>query len=70
MKPTTSAVPSSCDTCPDAVHPAWVRGMPVPWTRQHPAIEIDQERDVVSDDGRELYSVSDANGRRPEDGRV
>jgi nicotinamidase-related amidase len=26
------------------------------WTRQHPAIQIDQEVDVVSDDGREIYS--------------
>ena len=27
------------------------------WTRQHDAIEIDQERDAISDDGRELYSL-------------
>ena len=26
------------------------------WTRQHPAIEIDQDRDVISDDGGEIYS--------------
>jgi nicotinamidase-related amidase len=26
------------------------------WTRQHPAIEIDQERDVVSEDGREIHA--------------
>jgi nicotinamidase-related amidase len=26
------------------------------WTRQHPAIRIDPERDVVSDDGGEIYS--------------
>jgi nicotinamidase-related amidase len=26
------------------------------WTRQHPAIEIDQDRDGISDDGREVYS--------------
>jgi nicotinamidase-related amidase len=51
-----------CDTCPDEEHPAWMRGMPVPWTRQHPAIDIDQERDVISDDGRELYSVYRARG--------
>jgi nicotinamidase-related amidase len=25
------------------------------WTRQHPAIEIDQEKDGISDDGAELY---------------
>lgn len=28
-----------------------------PWTRQHPAIDIDEDRDVVSDSGEELYSV-------------
>ena len=27
-----------------------------PWTRQHPAVEIDQARDVISDDGRQVYS--------------
>ena len=27
------------------------------WTRQHEAIEIDQERDAISDNGRELYSL-------------
>jgi nicotinamidase-related amidase len=26
------------------------------WTRQHPALDIDQERDGVSDDGLEVYS--------------
>jgi nicotinamidase-related amidase len=26
------------------------------WSRQHPAIEIDQERDVISDNGAEIYS--------------
>lgn len=26
------------------------------WKSQHPAIRIDQERDVISDDGREIYS--------------
>jgi nicotinamidase-related amidase len=26
------------------------------WTRQHPAIPIDPERDVISDNGNELYS--------------
>ena len=34
------------------------------WTRQHPGIPIDPERDVISDDGREVYSVLDALGRR------
>jgi hypothetical protein len=51
-----------CDTCPDEEHPRWERGMPVPWTRQHPAIEIDQERDVISDNGRELYSLYQSRG--------
>lgn len=27
-----------------------------PWTREHPAIEIDQERDGVSESGEEIYS--------------
>jgi nicotinamidase-related amidase len=27
------------------------------WTRQHPAIEIDHDRDAISDDGRELYNL-------------
>jgi nicotinamidase-related amidase len=26
------------------------------WTRQHPALDIDQERDGISDDGVEIYS--------------
>lgn len=26
------------------------------WSRQHPGIDIDQESDVISDDGREIYS--------------
>jgi nicotinamidase-related amidase len=45
-----------CDTLPDHDHPRYERGMPYPWTRQHPAIEIDPQRDAVSADGRELYS--------------
>lgn len=51
-----------CDTCPDEHHPVHEKGMPYPWTRQHPAIEIDQERDVISADGRELYSLYKARG--------
>ena len=27
------------------------------WHRQHPGIEIDQERDLISDDGLQVYSV-------------
>jgi nicotinamidase-related amidase len=34
------------------------------WSRQHPAIEIDQARDVLSDDGREVYSLFQARGIR------
>lgn len=32
------------------------------WTRQHPAIEIDQERDGVSDNGQEIWSFMQAKG--------
>jgi hypothetical protein len=45
----------ACDTVPDHDHPKHERGMPYPHTRQHDAISIDQERDVISADGRELY---------------
>lgn len=45
-----------CDTVPDHKHPKYERGMPYPWTREHPAIQIDQARDVISANGRELYS--------------
>lgn len=38
-----------CDTPPDNESPVW--------TRQHPAIGIDQERDAISDDGVELYNL-------------
>jgi nicotinamidase-related amidase len=29
----------------------------IPWTRQHPAITIDAERDAISADGREVFSL-------------
>ena len=32
------------------------------WSSQHPGIEIDQDRDLISDDGREVYSYLSANG--------
>jgi len=32
------------------------------WHRQHPGIEIDPERDIVSDDGREVHSFMAARG--------
>ena len=47
-----------CDTCPDEQHPfPWPkdRRRP-PATRQHPAIHIDHSRDVISYQGRELWS--------------
>lgn len=36
----------------DTGETSWYRA----WTRQHPAITIDEERDLVSDDGGEVYS--------------
>ena len=52
-----TAPTGGCDTCPDEQHPKHEAGMPYPWTRQHPAIEIDYSRDVVSEDGREQYAL-------------
>jgi nicotinamidase-related amidase len=43
-----------CDTWGDQLH--------TPWTRQHPAIGIDQERDVISDNGDEIYNVYQQHG--------
>jgi nicotinamidase-related amidase len=34
------------------------------WTRQHPALKIDQARDWISDDGREVYSLFQHRGIR------
>jgi nicotinamidase-related amidase len=34
------------------------------WTRQHPAIEIAQDRDGISDNGREVYSAIHQRGAR------
>ncbi|MGQ9513975.1 MAG: isochorismatase family protein [Thermoproteota archaeon] len=34
------------------------------WSRQHPAIEIDQEKDGISDDGVEIYSFIQSKGIR------
>jgi nicotinamidase-related amidase len=47
-----------CDTCPDEKHPfPWPAGWRrPPATRQHPAIEIDHGRDVISCSGKELWS--------------
>ena len=38
-----------CDTPPDRPHK--------PWSRQHAAIAIDQDRDAISDNGAELYQL-------------
>ncbi len=40
------------DNGPDTGEVPWYAA----WTREHAALEIDQERDVISDDGREIYS--------------
>lgn len=48
------ATDEGCDTPPDTPYRAW--------SRQHPAIEIDQDRDVVSDNGDELYGLYRASG--------
>ncbi len=34
------------------------------WTRQHPAIQIDQETDVISDNGQEIYNFLHQQGIR------
>jgi nicotinamidase-related amidase len=44
----------------DTGEPDWHKA----WSRQHPAIEVDEGRDVISDDGRELYSFYRAHGIR------
>lgn len=38
-----------CDTPPDEVHAAW--------SSQHAAIEIDEDRDLISDNGADLYGI-------------
>jgi len=42
----------------DTGEPDWHRV----WSRQHPAIGVNEERDVISDDGREVYSFYQARG--------
>ena len=32
------------------------------WSRQHPGIDIDQEADIITDDGREVYSFLSGRG--------
>ena len=46
---------SDTGEAPDRVHTAV-------WTRQHPGIEVDQERDVISDKGAEVYGYMQQEG--------
>ena len=39
----------------------WKKGDPLPWTREHPGIEIDDE-DAISADGVEVYSLMQHEG--------
>jgi nicotinamidase-related amidase len=39
-----------CDDSPQCAQGA-------PWTRQHPALQIDEARDAISDDGQEVYNL-------------
>ena len=52
----------ACDTCPDDAHPKHESGMPYPWSRQHPAIDVDHSRDAVSADGREHMALYQQRG--------
>ncbi|MSR82623.1 MAG: isochorismatase family protein [Candidatus Latescibacteria bacterium] len=47
------------DSGTDTGEPTWHKA----WSRQHPAIHIDQERDGISDQGREVYSFLRGEGR-------
>ncbi len=42
----------------DTNEPTWHKA----WTRQHPAIAIDEARDAISDDGREIYALLQGRG--------
>jgi len=42
----------------DTREPSWYKA----WTRQHPGIEIDQQRDGVSDKGAEVYNLMQQRG--------
>jgi nicotinamidase-related amidase len=47
------------DSGTDTGEPTWHQA----WSRQHPAIYVDQDRDGISDQGREVYSFLRAEGR-------
>ncbi len=48
------------DNGPDTGEKPWWKA----WTREHPAIEIDQEQDYITEDGREVYSLLQQRGIR------
>lgn len=60
-----------CDDSPEE-HAAWEKvlvsegrranGAPWPWRRQHEAVGIDAERDIISDRGGEIWNVLEARG--------
>jgi nicotinamidase-related amidase len=52
------ATGGGCDADREEPHPPW------PWTREHPGISIDETADVVSDNGRDLYSFYQQRGIR------
>eukprot|EP01046_Picozoa_sp_COSAG06_P037195 COSAG06_NODE_4173_length_4500_cov_10.549875_6_plen_281_part_00 len=45
-----------------AVENDWYGGRDRPWSRQHPGIEIDEDKDGISDQGHEVYSFLRASG--------
>ena len=48
------------DSGTDTGEPTWHKA----WRRQHPAIHVDQDQDLISDQGREVYSFLRGEGRR------
>ncbi len=48
------------DSGTDTGEPTWHKA----WSRQHPAIHIDQDQDGISDQGKEVYSFLRGEGRR------
>jgi len=47
------------DSGTDTGEPTWHKA----WSRQHPAIHIDQDQDIISDQGRQVYSFLRGEGR-------
>lgn len=52
------ATGGGCDADREEPHPPW------PWTREHPGITIDDSKDVISDNGRDLYAYYQQRGIR------